>query len=231
MNQFAKARISLVLLLAATPGLALAAESSKQELQDAMRTRPNYDRGAELFQQCMSCHGPDAGGEATGEVPRIAGQHYRVLLKQLVDYRHGKRWDFRMEELADRHHLKDAQDIADVALFIASQERGGTRGIGSGEFTGQGQALYADRCQSCHGVAAEGNDPKIIPRLAGQHYGYLMRQMYDAVDGRRPSMLRSHPPRMAPLDFQEVRGLADYLSRLDPHPDRRRVEPVMDTKP
>jgi cytochrome c553 len=207
-------------LLATLPAFAPAAESSKQELQDAMRTRPHYDRGAELFQQCVSCHGADAAGESSGEVPRIAGQHYRVLLKQLVDYRHGKRWDFRMEELADKHHLKDAQDIADVALFVASQDRGGTRGIGSGEFAELGRAIYADRCQSCHGASAEGNDPKLIPRLAGQHYGYLVRQMYDAVDGRRPSMVRSHPPRMAPLDFQEVRGLADYLSRLEAKSER-----------
>jgi cytochrome c553 len=216
MNKHATIRMPWMLLLAMSPALALAAESSKQELQDAMRTRPDYDRGAQLFQQCVSCHGADAGGQASGEVPRIAGQHYRVLLKQLVDYRYGKRWDFRMEELADKHHLKDAQDIADVALFVASQDRGGTRGIGTGEFTEQGRALYVDRCQSCHGVSAEGNDRKIIPRLAGQHYGYLMRQMYDAVDGRRPSMVRSHPPRMAPLDFQEVRGLADHLSRIEP---------------
>jgi cytochrome c553 len=123
-----------------------------------------------------------------------------------------------MEELADKHHLKDAQDIADVALFVASQDRGGTRGIGTGEYTEQGKAIYAERCQSCHGSSAEGSDRKVIPRLAGQHYGYLVRQMYDAVDGRRPSMMRSHPPRMAPLDFQEVRGLADHLSRIDPNP-------------
>jgi cytochrome c553 len=54
-----------------------------------------------------------------------------------------------------------------------------------------------------------------VPHLAGQHYGYLMRQMYDAVDGRRPAMPRVHPRKIAPFDFEEVRAVADYLSRIE----------------
>ena len=57
----------------------------------------------ELFAQCASCHGPDGGGKTDGSMPRIAGQHYRVLAKQIVDFRHGKRWDFRMEGVATSH--------------------------------------------------------------------------------------------------------------------------------
>jgi cytochrome c553 len=192
-----------------------AAESRRQELSQAMRTRPDYQRGFEIYRHCVSCHGTDAGGDVNGSVPRIAGQHYRVLLKQLVDYRHGERWDVRMEEIARRHALEGAQALADVALYVASQDRNGERGMGNGEFLELGQRLYVDRCQRCHGERAEGDDGKLIPRLAGQHYGYLLRQMYDAVDGRRPSMLRSHSPRIVELDFQQVRGLADFLSRVD----------------
>jgi cytochrome c553 len=53
-----------------------------------------------------------------GGVPRIAGQHISVLAKQLADYRHDRRWDIRMEHFADRHHLVDAQAIADVTAYI-----------------------------------------------------------------------------------------------------------------
>jgi cytochrome c553 len=187
---------------------------ARHELLEAMRTSPDLDKGRQLYGQCISCHGKDGGGNASSSVPRIAGQHYRVLLKQLVDFRFGKRWDVRMEARADQHHLRGTQEIADVALFVASQDRGGTRGIGSGEFTEQGARLYVARCQSCHGTEGQGDDSKSIPRLAGQHYGYLMRQMYDAVDGRRPTMPRTHSPRIANMDFTEVRGVADFLSRL-----------------
>jgi cytochrome c553 len=206
----------VLLILALSPGLGFGAPNEKLELEQAMRARANYEQGAALFRQCVSCHGSDGSGETSGSVPRIAGQHYRVLLKQLVDFRFGKRRDFRMESLADRHHLAGPQDLADVALYVAAQDRGGQRGIGSGEFAERGERLYVERCQRCHGVDAQGDDARMIPRLAGQHYGYLVRQMYDAVDGRRPSMLRTHTPRIEKLDFEQVRGLADFLSRIDP---------------
>ena len=69
-------------------------------------------------------------------------------------------------------------------------------------------------CRSCHGADGGGSDQKQIPRLAGQHAGYLARQIYDAVDGRRPVLAKSHGKRFAPLGFEEVLGLTDYLARL-----------------
>jgi hypothetical protein len=38
--------------------------------------------------------------------------------------------------------------------------------------------------------------------------------MYDAVDGRRPELTRTHRARLARLEFTEVRGLADYIARI-----------------
>jgi cytochrome c553 len=60
----------------------------------------------------------------------------------------------------------------------------------------------------------EGDDAKEIPRISAQHAGYLARQIYDAVDNRRPMLARSHGKRFAPLDFQDVLGLSDYLARI-----------------
>jgi hypothetical protein len=39
--------------------------------------------------------------------------------------------------------------------------------------------------------------------------------MYDAVDRRRPTLQAVHPRKIAPLDFEEVRAVADYLSRIE----------------
>jgi cytochrome c553 len=193
----------------------LAAGSPNGDLNDVLRTKADATRGAQLYAQCAACHGADGNGETNGSTPRIAGQHYRVLAKQLVDFRGGKRWDFRMEGMADSHHLKGAQDIADVAVYITGLTRAGTRGLGSGEFAAEGARLFAAQCQSCHGAKAEGDAARGVPRLAGQHYAYLMRQMYDAVDGRRPALPRLHSQRIAPLDFQQVRAVADYLARIE----------------
>jgi cytochrome c553 len=195
------------------PAFALAASSAQRELAAVVGSKPDLTHGAELFGQCTGCHQADGGGEPNGSTPRIAGQHFRVLAKQLVDFRYGKRWDFRMEGMADKHHLAGAQDIADVAAYISELDQAGKRGIGGGEFVEDGRRIYAGECQSCHGTDAQGTDDG-IPRLAGQHYGYLMRQMYDAVDGRRPALSRLHGKRIAPLDFEQIRAVADYLARI-----------------
>jgi len=196
------------------PAMALAANSARTELDAALRAKPDVTHGETLFSQCVQCHGARGGGDSNGSTPRIAGQHYEVIVRQLVDFRHGKRWDFRMEGMADRHHLTTAQDIADVAAFVSALERTDDQGIGSGELTAQGAAIYGRQCQSCHGADAVGDAARAIPRLGGQHYGYLMRQMYDAVDSRRPALPALHAKRIAPLDFNEVRAVADYLARI-----------------
>jgi cytochrome c553 len=192
------------------------------ELVQAMESTPDARRGAALYGQCASCHGADGAGVAEGSVPRIAGQHYQVLIKQLVDFRSGRRRDFRMEDPANRHHLTGPQDIADVAAHVSGLESAGARGIGDGTRATAGALLFGARCASCHGADGRGNAARLVPRLAGQHYGYLVRQMYDAVDGRRPTLVQIHARRIEPLDYDQVRGIADYLSRIVP-PDLPRV--------
>ncbi len=207
--------MKLLTILIFMPALALAAASAHSDLQRATRAKPDVEHGSELFLQCASCHGSNGGGQENGNTPRIAGQLYPVLLKQLVDFRHGKRWDFRMEERADQHHLETPQDIADVAAFVNQLDAGGTRGIGGGEHATEGARIFGARCASCHGPSGAGDAQRVVPALAGQHYGYLVRQMYDAVDGRRPTLQEVHPRRIEPLDFEQVRAVADYLSRID----------------
>ena len=182
----------------------------------ALAGDPDVSRGAALYLQCASCHGADGAGVTEGSTPRIAGQHAAVLVKQLVDFRTGKRRDFRMQDLADRHHLADSRDIADVAAYVSGVESGGAPGRGDGTRATAGALLFGARCASCHGADGRGNAARLVPRLAGQHYGYLVRQMYDAVDGRRPTLVEIHARRIGPLDYDQVRGIADYLSRIGP---------------
>jgi cytochrome c553 len=212
MNRFNRQALWIAALL--LPLVAASAETTQRELSTVLRSKADAAHGAGLFAQCTACHGADGGGEISGATPRIAGQHYRVLAKQLVDFRLGKRWDFRMEGMADRHHLEGPQDIADVAIYIAGLPQPGRRGVGSGELAELGSRIYAAECKSCHGTEAQGDADRGVPRLAGQHYAYLMRQMYDAVDGRRPALPRLHSRRIAPLDFEQVRAVSDYLARI-----------------
>lgn len=192
-----------------------AANRELREVAAVMALRANPTRGEQIFMQCARCHGADGAGVAAGTVPRIAGQHYRVLVRQLVDFRAGRRWDFQMEGVATSHEvIPEPQDVADVAQYVSQLRRDGARGIGNGQFTEQGAKIYGTVCASCHGAQGEGDDRKAIPRIAGQHEGYLMRQIYDAVDGRRPPLSGTHRKRLAPLSFEEVQGVSDYIARM-----------------
>jgi cytochrome c553 len=191
-----------------------AAAASAQDVKEVLRKTPDAAHGAELFRNCVACHGTDGFGAPDGTVPTIAGQHASVIAKQLIDYRQARRWDIRMERIADKHLLRGAQDIADVAAYASSLTHGGPLSTGEGTWIAEGEKTYAQRCAGCHGAAGEGDAKKRIPRLAGQHFDYLRRQMYDGVDGRRPNLSASHVHLFKAFVMEDFEGVADYLSRL-----------------
>ena len=52
------------------------------------------------------------------------------------------------------------------------------------------------------------------PRLAGQHYLYLLRQLEETADRMRPGMGVEHVKLIGALTAEERRAVADYISRL-----------------
>jgi cytochrome c553 len=212
-------RINLRLIgcaVAALSSIAFAMPTAYQEFLETLQARPNLDRGAQYFTTCATCHGVQGGGTRSGEFPRIGGQYYRVLVRQLVAFRHGERWDFRMENFADRHRLVDSQAIADVAAYVSQLDDPSPPGVGSGDLLGHGASIYFRQCESCHGTSGQGDAAHVVPRIGGQHFEYLRRQMYDAVDGRRPGFPAPHVRLLARLDHDDIVGVADYLSRIAP---------------
>lgn len=202
-------------LLLALPLFARAETTAQRDFNRILALKPDVEHGRELFGKCAVCHGPGGDGTSNGSIPRIAGQHYRVLVRQVADFRNGTRWDVRMEGVATSHEIiPELQDIADVATYVSTLDRDGARGIGDGQYLDRGAAIYHEDCASCHGAQAQGDDGRGIPRLAGQHAAYLSRQVYDAVDGRRPALARTHRKRFEGFDFADVQGLSDYLARI-----------------
>lgn len=195
-----------------------AASQAARELTAALAAKPDAAAGAAHFETCLACHGANGGGVDNGNVPAIAGQHYRVVVKQLVDFRHSARWDVRMEHFVDKHHLKDAQAIADVARYIADLPRDFIVGRGNGYNLARGEAKYRAVCAGCHGPGGDGNDATRMPRLAGQHQQYIIRQMQDSADGRRPNMKGGHAALVRTLEFDDLDGIGDFLARLSPNP-------------
>ena len=140
-------------LLAALASIALGAESNAAlEFRAAVAATPDLSRGEQLFDTCRACHNSDGSGTSDGNVAAIGGQHYRVVLQQLVDFRHDKRWDIRMEHFVDRHHLKGPQELADVAAYVSSLPRPWPPSFGDGKDLKLGAGVYLARCAGCHEI-------------------------------------------------------------------------------
>ncbi len=202
-------------LVAALPQALCAEDTAPQELDAVIRSKPDPVHGQKLFDTCSACHGSDGAGANDGTVPAIAGQHFRVVAGELVDFRSDERWDERMQHFSDKHHLEDAKDIADVAAYISRMpivpiphEHG--------ESMQHGAETYSRQCAACHGSKAEGDNTKRIPRVAGQRYEYLLAQLYYMAAGKRPNASAAHVRLIKDLKRSDYVSLADYLSSLAP---------------
>ncbi len=209
-----KSCISIWLLAVFLPVAAVAAELEGNEYDAALRAKPDWERGRALYDTCSACHGPEGRGTRDGAIPVIAAQHFRVVVWALTAYRLAQRWDPRMEHFADPDHLPDAQSIADVAFYVSTLRPIAEPGVGDGELVAHGEQLYSRFCVSCHGRRAEGHGQSLYPKLAGQHYEYLLRQLHDFMEERRPNVPQDHLRLMEGFEKADLTGVADYLSRL-----------------
>lgn len=212
------AMVLAILAVTAWPQSKESRPARDREFRDAAALEPDLAHGAQLYGTCAACHGPEGRGTNDGEVPAIAGQHGSMLLKQLVDFRHEQRWNEHMQHFTDRHHLATAQDVTDVAAYVASLPRfpptsSETRDVSEMRL---GTSVYFLRCERCHGPLGQGDLLLARPRLAGQHHGYLLRQLQDTAAGDRPGMDYQHIDLLNALSPAQLRGVADYLSRVSP---------------
>lgn len=176
----------------------------------------DYDNGKSIFENgkgdvpaCTSCHGADGLGNDSLGTPRLAGQLYQFLYKQLDDYANDRRQDTTMFVMNANAKGLSPQDRKDVAAYLNSvgrdftgkhlQEASGGSDLDalreSGTEVGQahlGKALvnYGDgkrnipACLTCHGHNGRGVDP-LYPRIGEQKFTYLVAQLKKWRDGSR----------------------------------------------
>jgi cytochrome c553 len=190
--------------------------SAQKEFASVLRCKPNEVHGQMLFETCAACHGNNGAGASDGTVPALAAQHFRVVVHELVGYRHEGRSDPRMEHFTNDHHLSGVQDIADVAAYVSRLPPTRSPDLGGGKEMKQPAEVYAGQCASCHGKQGEGNDVNRYPRLAGQRSQYLLDQLQEAAEGRRPDFPLAHIRLLQSVNHSDFVGIADYLSRLGP---------------
>lgn len=210
----AKLPLAIGVLIALAASTVSATAGFTDEFREAQQRTANRDHGRSLYAACALCHQPDGGGRAAAGVPNIAGQHARVILEQLINYREFARLDDRMELAAGRHALRGSQDLADVAAYVADLAPVATVDVGPGQFLDEGKTLYARDCSHCHGATAEGNARLRFPRLAGQHYRYLTWQITFMQAGDRMTLSREHVRLLGEFSPDDISGIAGYLARL-----------------
>jgi cytochrome c553 len=192
------------------------AEAAASELEEALSLEPDIANGLRIYRICAECHQPEGWGLPDGSYPQLAGQHRRVIIKQLADIRAGNRDNPTMLPFASAERIGGAQAVADVAGYIDTLEISVQNGKGPGDDLERGRKLYEEHCVRCHGPAGEGDAAATIPRIQSQHYAYLVRQFHWIRDGQRRNANPEMVAQIQGFGDREVSAVLDYVSRLEP---------------
>jgi cytochrome c553 len=196
--------------------LMLACASVAAHAAEPAASAPDPAKGAALSASvCAACHTND-GSRGVAANPIIQGQHPDYLVKQLVEFKAGKRDNPVMKSMAAP--LSEA-DMRNVAAFYASKQA--KPGFAKNkDLVASGEKLYrggsAERgvpaCSGCHGPSGAGI-PAQYPRLGGQHADYVETQLTAFRSGAR----RNNPVMTAvaaKLSDREIKAVADYVAGL-----------------
>ena len=194
---------------------------SNQEYEKALALTPDVANGLSVYRECAACHEPEGWGHTTGSVPQIAGQHRKVVIKQLADFRAGNRDSVLMVPYASVESIGGTKAVADVAEYISTLEISVQNGKGPGTDLDLGESLYREHCMECHGENGEGSNDGLGPRIQAQHYKYLMRQFQWIRDGKRRNAGEEMTSLSQELDDPEINAVLDYASRLQPAEELR----------
>ncbi len=186
------------------------------ELTLAMAATPNVEAGKEVFKLCIVCHQTESWGIVDGSYPQLAGQHSSVIIKQIADIRAGNRDNPSMLVIAQEKVMGGPQAIADVTAYIQTLPMNPNPGVGPGNKLGKAERLYFRKCAECHGSNGQGDPDRYFPRIQGQHYAYLLRQLEWIRDGKRRNANAEMARRVNKLKPADLSLLADYLSRISP---------------
>ncbi|MBA4342498.1 MAG: cytochrome c4 [Methylibium sp.] len=194
------------LLFAATAGAAGTQAPAKVDLVKGQ---------AIATQVCVACHTAD-GSRGSPANPILAGQHADYLVKQLVEFKEGKRKNAVMSGMVA---ALTPEDMKNVAAFYASKTA--KPGFAKDKtLVALGEKIYrggiADRaipaCASCHSPNGAGL-PAQYPRLAGQHSDYTELQLNTFRSGARAN----NAPMVAiaaKMNDREIKAVSDYIAGL-----------------
>ncbi|MCX2863049.1 c-type cytochrome [Paucibacter sp. PLA-PC-4] len=181
-----------------------------------VQAKPDLAKGQAIATQvCAACHTAD-GSRGSPANPILQGQHPDYLVKQLLEFKEGKRNNAIMKGFAAT--LSD-EDMKNVAAFYASKQA--KPGFAKNkELVSLGEKIYrggiADRqipaCAGCHSPNGAGI-PAQYPRLSGQHSDYTELQLTNFRVNTRANSAQMTAI-AAKMNDREIKAVSDYIAGL-----------------
>lgn len=194
----------------------------------------NPELGQQKAAVCMACHGPDGNSMAlpppTEQWPKLAGQLPDYIVKQIYDFKAGRR---KNEQMSPQAQALSEADLPDIAAYFAQQKVKANEAqpqelMAQGEklFTkGKGRPSPVAACVGCHGLNGVGNKdwnkvmsrvPAVLaPAIGGQHASYISKQLKAYRDGSRANdpakVMRDIAGR---LDDKDIDAVSAYIASL-----------------
>ncbi len=162
-----------------------------------------------LAESCFACHGPN-GNSQNPDYPVLAGQSWRYIYIELKDFKEGRRNDPVMSAMAAP--LSRDEMIA-LGNFFAAQKpvpiafKADAAKVAAGEKTSE-----AVLCPMCHLGGFIGQNE--IPKVAGQHYAYIKKQLSDFKAKRRTNDAGNMTSVAGGLSDDDIENLAQYIANL-----------------
>ncbi len=169
----------------------------------------DVDAGRQKAEFCFGCHGPN-GNPTLPLYPVLAGQTARYIYLQLQDFKEGRRKEPQMEPFVAE---LSRQDMLDLAAFFTAQKTLATPFKPDPAKAAKGKAKAAETlCTMCHLGGFMGQNE--IPRVAGQQYDYIVKQLKDFKAARRTNDAGSMGSVSKTLADEDIDDLAQYLAGL-----------------
>ena len=179
--------------------------------------KPDLAKGGTISQTvCAACHTAD-GSRGIPTNPILQGQHADYLVKQLTEFKSGKRDNAIMKAMAST--LSD-DDMRNVAAFYASKmakpgqsKSPATVALGQKIWRGGIAEKSVPACAGCHGPTGAGV-PAQYPRLGGQHAEYVSGELTLFRAGKRANNAQMMTI-AARLSDAEIAAVSDYVEGLN----------------
>ncbi|MES1154533.1 MAG: c-type cytochrome [Rhodanobacter sp.] len=168
---------------------------------------------------CGACHGMD-GNSSDAQYPKLAGQSEQYIVRQLTDFKSGKRQNPIMMGMATP---LSEQDMHDVGAYFASKTP--LPGVADQALVEHGQTLFRQgdakrdipACMACHSIDGRGNPGAMYPQLTSQHAQYIeatLKSWHDGTTWGDDAHSQIMPAIAKKLDADDIAALASYIEGL-----------------